>query len=389
MTISPFDPDALLADAVQAAGADDLGDPGGVEGLGIYCQSVESEAQLNELGQMAIRGNILGNLTNRLRIVEWEKQHATDLASERVEAPLVVIGMFRAGTTYLSYLLDQDPDNRSLLRWESSDPIPPPTPETFRSGPRVEAVQAASEMMEIINPGFKAIHHEDADGPTECISIMAQDFKALLWESVTNVPSYSRWLLSVDQASAYAYHHRVLRILQSGGVRGRWALKSPHHAIAMEPLAAEYPDATLVVLHRDPVVLCASVCSLITNLTSSFTDADHSAYITSHWPEMLLESIERVDRFRAAHPETPVVDIQYADLVGDPVGTMERLADASGRPLGDQAHTAARHYVDTHPKGRFGAHRYDLAALGLDAAALEDRFADYIERYGVMRETVG
>ncbi len=389
MTSSPFDPDALIADAVDAAEADDLGDPNGIEGLRVYCESVAAEAKLNELGEIAIRGNILGNLINRLRIVEWEKHHATELASESVDAPLVVVGMFRAGTTFLSYLLDQDPGNRSLLRWEASDPVPPPTPETFRSGPRVDAVRASSEMMEAINPGFKAIHHEDADGPTECISIMAQDFKALLWESITNVPSYSRWLLAVDQTSAYAYHHRVLKVLQSGGVRGRWALKSPHHAIAMEPLVAEYPDATLVVLHRDPLVLCASVCSLITTLSGTFTDADHSAYITSHWPEMLAESIDRIDRFRAAHPAATVVDVQYADLVRDPVGTMERLSDASGRTLGEHARSAVQHYVDTHPKGRFGTHSYDLAGLGLDAAALEDRFAPYIARYDVVRETVG
>ena len=175
--------------------------------------------------------------------------------------------MFRAGTTLLGRLLDQDPGNRSLLRWESADPVPPPAPASRRAGPRVDAAQVAVEMLDQLNPAMRAIHHEDADGPTECIAVMSQDFKSLSWEAITNVPTYGRWLLDVDQRSAYEYHRQVLQILQSGGVRGRWTLKSPHHAIALDALTAVYPDARLVLLHRDPVVLCASVCSLISTLS--------------------------------------------------------------------------------------------------------------------------
>ena len=141
---------------------------------------------------------------------------------------------------------------------------------------------------------MRAIHHEEPDGPTECISVMSQDFKSLSWEAISNVPSYSAWLLGSDQRSAYAYHRLVLQVLQHGGVRGRWTLKSPHHAIALDALTAVYPDARLVLLHRDPVELCASVCSLIAELSSCFSDADHRAYIAEHWVAMLEESISRI-----------------------------------------------------------------------------------------------
>src|SRR5439155_3324917 len=154
------------------------------------------------------------------------------------------------------------------------------------------------------------------------IAVMSQDFKSLSWEAITNVPAYGRWLYAVDQRSAYEYHRLVLQVLQSGGVRGRWTLKSPHHAIALEALTSVYPDARLVLLHRDPVVLCASVCSLITTLTGTFSDADHRRYIAEHWTAMLETSVNRIDAFRAAHPEHPVLDVQYADLITKPVETV-------------------------------------------------------------------
>jgi hypothetical protein len=212
---------------------------------------------------------------------------------------------------------------------------------------------------------------------------MSADFKSLIWEAITNVPSYSTWLCGTDQRSAYQYHRRVLRVLQSGGVRGRWTLKSPHHAIALDALTAVYPDARLVLLHRDPVVLSASVCSLIHTLSGTFTDANHDRYIAEHWVSMLELSIARINAFRDAHPEHRIVDVQYADLMRAPLDTLHAIYTGCGDELDDRAAAAMSAYVDAHPKGEFGTHRYDLAEFGLDAGELAERFAGYVERYDI------
>ena len=376
----------LIDEACALTGFDDFGADSFREGLSVYCTSVESEAQLNELGATAVRANIVSNLANRLRIVDWARSHP-EVADERIDAPLVVIGMFRAGTTFLSYLLEQDVRNRALLRWESGDSVPPPTPSTFRAGPRVEAARLGNAMLEQINPRLRAIHHEEPDGPTECISVMSQDFKSLSWEAISNVPTYGNWLLKVDQRSAYTYHRLALQVLQSGGVRGRWTLKSPHHALNLEALTAVYPDAQLVLLHRDPVVLCASVCSLIHTLSGTFSDADHRTYIAEHWVKMLEESIRRIDAFRSTHPDHPIVDVQYDDLMRDPVGAVESIYSSAAvvreNRLDATAREAMTAYVAAHPKDSMGVHGYDLAEFGLDAAQLGERFSDYVDRYDV------
>lgn len=380
------DADELIGAARQETGLEDFGPDDFREGLGILCESISGEARLNELGGFAIRDTLLAALRTRLSVVDWTHRHP-EVASEPIDAPIVVIGMFRAGTTFLGQLLDRDPANRSLLRWESADPVPPPSPADHRAGPRVDAAQLGADMLEQLNPRMRAIHHEDANGPTECISVMSQDFKSLSWEAITNVPAYGRWLLGADQRSAYEYHRRVLQVLQSGGVRGRWALKSPHHAIALDALTAVYPDAHLVLVHRDPVVLCASVCSLISTLSGTFTDADHTTYIAEHWTAMLEESVRRIDAFRGAHPEHPIVDVQYADLISDPLATVESIYTGSDAALSDGARVGISDYVATHPKGALGSHRYDVADFGLDADDLRARFAGYVDRYGVPVES--
>jgi hypothetical protein len=380
-----FDPEALLDAARAATGLDDFGPDSFRPGLDALCASLGADAQLNDLGQAAVPGMLAGSLSNRLRVFDWIARHP-EVRDERIDAPIVVIGMFRAGTTLLSRLFDQDPRNRALLMWEAGDSVPPPTPAEHRTGPRVDAVHASNAMLAEINPQIEVVHHEQADEATECITVMGQDFKSLTYEAIANLPGYDHWLLSVDQRSAYEYHRGVLQVLQSNGVRGRWTLKSPHHAIALEHLTAVYPDARLVLLHRDPVVLTASVCSLISTLSSTFSDADHRAYIAQHWPAMLEESVRRIDAFRAAHPEHPIVDVQYADLVTDPVATVRSIYAAVGDELDDGAANAITNYVDAHPRGQFGAHRYDVSEYGLDTDALAERFADYTDRYAVPRE---
>jgi len=138
--------DDALAEASAQTGLDDYGPSEFRDGLRTLCAAVTDEAELSELGAVAVHSTVVNSLTNRLHVVEWIKAHGR-VADEEIRAPLVVIGMFRAGTTFLSELLDQDPRNRALLRWEAGDSVPPPSSDLFRSGPRVDAARASAEML--------------------------------------------------------------------------------------------------------------------------------------------------------------------------------------------------------------------------------------------------
>ena len=381
-----INPEEMMAAACAQTSLTDFGGDSFREGLGVFCDSASNEAQLNAVGGMAAPALVLGSLVNRLKVTDYLKRHP-EVTLEKIEAPLVVVGMFRAGTTFLTYLMEKDPRHRPLLRWEAGDSVPPPTPETLATDPRVAASRMAMAMLDQINPRVRMVQSEEPDGPTECIAVLNQEFKSLVWEALANVPSYGRWLQATDHASAYAWHHRVLQVLQSGGVRGRWSLKSPHHALHLGPLTATYPDARLVLMHRDPTVLCASVCSLITTLTGTFSDADHQRYIAAHWTEMLERSVAAVEAFRAAHPRVQIVDVQYAELVRDPIATMRRVYAAFGEELEGPALAAMTAHVQSHPKGRFGAHKYNLAEFGLDGPAIAERFRHYVERYDIPLES--
>lgn len=379
-----MDVSRLEATATGRAGRDDFGDPSYRQGLEVLVQSIAAEAALSEIGAVAVEAQIVTALVNRLRVVDWRHRHP-EVARERIVAPLVILGMPRTGTTLLSALLACDPARRALRRWEATDPIPPPDATGLERDPRIEAAAVASSFLDALNPGFKAIHHEAPEGPTECVTLLAQHFTSLLWETLANVPTYGAWLLQADQRPAYAYHHDVLQVLQSRAP-GRWSLKSPHHGLALDALFAQYPDARVVVTHRDPVTVVASLCSLVPSLSGTFSSADHTASIARRWPEVAETIVTRLMQHRDRSGDGPFFDVQYEDLVADPIAVVRSISTWDGTPLSPTEEAAMRAHLVAHPQGAFGRHRYSLDDFGLDAGEVRERFAAYCDRFGIMPE---
>ena len=87
---------------------------------------------------------------------------------------------------------------------------------------------------------------------------MLPDFSSYNQEWVVRAPRWRDHYLAHDQTPHYAYMKTVLHILQWFRPRERWVLKSPQHLEQLGPLLATFPDATIVVTHRDPVAVIQS-----------------------------------------------------------------------------------------------------------------------------------
>lgn len=376
------DIDRLLALASEAAGGlDDLGDPSFRDGLERFVTSGADEGRLNAVGEAALEGMAVGCLRARLQVVDWHATHP-ELAATSVERPIFLIGLPRTGTTALSHLLSVDPANRSLYKWEADDPTPPPTAD-WRSDPRFIAAAEAPDLLDMINPGFKSIHHDPVDMPIECATVLGQHFTSLHLSTTFFLPSYMEWVRTADHSPAYAWHRSVLQVLQSGH-GGRWQLKSPVHLVDPRSLLATYPDARFVLTHRDPVDIVASVCSLARSLGGTFSDADWSDYVRETWPEVVADLVDSQLAFRAEQESIgngdAFVDVSYTRLVRDPIGAARDVYADLGEELSPEAEAAMQQHIATHVKDRFGGHSYTLEDWGLDRAVLAERFAPYTAR---------
>jgi hypothetical protein len=369
----------LLSSAFAATGLDDLGPPTWQEGLTVLVDSANSDAHLTHVGELIIAAQIGSSLTNRLRVVDWHRTHP-EAARSTVERPVFILGLPRTGTTLLSYLLDADPRNRSLLRWEAFAAVPPPDPATVEGDPRVATAQAEMDALYASAPGFKAIHYEAADGPTECVTVLGQDFRSVHYETLANLPTYGEWHQACDMVPAYEWHRTVLQTLQWAWP-GRWVLKSPCHNLALDALDTVYPDARFVCTHRDPTEVVASLCSLVSVLTGLGTDEDFDPYIGQRWLDLAATMIDRFLDFRQRAGDERFHDVDYRALAADPIGVASELYRWLGWTFDPEAHEAMDAYVAANPKGRFGHHEYHLARFGLAAEQVRERFSAYRARF--------
>ncbi len=170
-----LDADALVAAAREQTGLSDLGDDAILEGLDVLVDAINREANLTEAAQGRWAQQLTATLANRLQVEDWLARHP-DLLDAPVEKPLFVFGLPRTGTTLTINLLNADPARRSFLRWEAFNSAPPAAAGTLSSDPRYVAEQARLDMSLKYAPHISAIHHEDADSPTECQFAMAPSF---------------------------------------------------------------------------------------------------------------------------------------------------------------------------------------------------------------------
>lgn len=372
----------LVDTACARAGSSDFGEDTWQEGLGVLVRSLTDEAALNDTGVAAMSDQIVGNLTSRLKVEQWYAAHP-EIDDERITAPLFGLGLPRTGSTALSFLLAQDPARRSLRVWEAAEPCPPPETATEHTDERIALAQAGIDFTNEMFTGFAGMLPTAADGPQECLVPMAFDFRSLMFEAMSVIPSYSAWLLQCDMEPTYRYHRRVLKLLQWRCPPDRWWLKTPAHMLSIDALDAVYPDSRFVMTHRDVGKVLPSVCALYGTLAGVLTDRLDPAAIGARNRDVWRTALERLIAFRDRGHEDRFVDLSFDAVQHDPIGQVTDLYDQ----LGDELTDTARHRMEAwwveSSKDRSGPGTYAADVFGLDAGTIATDFAFYYDRFDI------
>jgi len=377
---------ALLAQAEYEAGLHDFGGGQFRVPLRAFTEFVNSAGQLGPDDRRAAFGQMVRVLAGRLRLIEDRKRYP-GIVKERIDAPLIVVGFPRSGTTLLHALLAAAPGHRAPLYWEIARPSPPPS-LAAPGDPRLGEGTRDIERWLADYPGFIAQHpYFDAGGetPMECESLLVYDLRNAYPAMFSKVPYGHPWAAGGSDQDYYAAHRDVLQHLQFGGPQRRWVLKGVEHQFRLSALLAAYPDAMLVWPHRDPAEVFGSllaVVSMVYQHSGTPAPADQRAFSLA-----MLDGFEqRVQRALAdpASSSDSVCHVSYADLVTDPAAVVQASYKHFGLPL-DGVEPAVRRWLDDpgNRSDRFGKWSYDLADHGISAAEVQDRFTGYRERFGV------
>ncbi|MBU6284004.1 sulfotransferase [bacterium] len=384
----PLREDAVMEAARRQTGLADFGDEGFRVRLREWLASADEDRGLNSMGRATVFGNAVRALSNRLRVEDLLRRRPEILDVE-LRRPIVIAGLPRSGTTHLVNLVSADDRLRSMPYWESLEPVPDPAERPGPDGedPRIARCRAMHERVDRLLPHLRAMHHMTPEHVHEEIELQELDFCTYGIEWYARVPRWRDFYLSCDARPSYTYLKRVLQVLTWLRGPNRWVLKSPQHLERLPELVETFPDATVVLTHRDPVHVIQSATTMVAYGSRLRRDRIDLADVAEYWTdriERLLRACVR-DRDRLAPDRS--VDVLFHEFMADDVATVERIYRAAGLPMTEAARARLDAFLAANPRGRHGRVVYDLRRdFGLDPAELRRRFAFYFDRFAVRAE---
>ncbi|MEE3328786.1 MAG: sulfotransferase [Myxococcota bacterium] len=371
---------ALLEEACQRTGLSDYGDRGFEEGLEILLKGYDEEAQLNVVGRLNVRQELLGVLSARLQLIEEWKSHP-DAESQNPERPLFILGLPRTGTSALHDLLAEDPEHQVLEYWLAASPAPRPVQEISRSDPRLKAARRELQAIYTLDPGLRALHDMRAEGPEECRHLFRHNFIDDTFDSMANLPSYGEWFRAQSVSHIYDWHRKALSLVQLTAPNKRWVLKYPAHLRNLDELFDAYPDACIIQTHRNPVDVLPSLCSLVYRLRCLYSDHIDPHDIGRWQVEMWAGILERGMEIRKRHDPARFHDVYFTEFQRDPVKAVRSIHQHFGGHFDDQSASRIQRYRAENPPGRHGQHVYRAEDYGLTDQVIRERFSAYIEAF--------
>jgi LPS sulfotransferase NodH len=372
--------DALCAEARKRTGLVDFGEPAIDNALSALTNSLEHHADLHPLGRFLVRSHLRDLLETRLRLADAWKVRLDRLDASPLRQPIFIMGMPRSGSTFLHELLAQDPELRSPQVWEVMFPLPPGS-----EAQRARKAAARLWWFRRLAPKADAVHPIRAHSPHECVAI--QTYTLLSQEFVTTcrLEDYRAFLNASDLRPAYAWEKRFLQHLQSGRPEKRWLLKSPDHVHGLEALFSVFPDALVIQTHRNPLEVLRSLIQLTEVLQGLFVRPDNRDRQAEREADALSADMERFISFRDAHSHLArrFVDVNYNELVADPLAVVRRIYQHFEVPLSETATERMRKLALQRSRYSGGRTALTLADMGVDVAVQANRFKDYCRRFGI------
>ncbi|MCS3880508.1 sulfotransferase [Gordonia amarae] len=368
--------DDLHEAATRTTGLTDFGGDEYLEPLRVLLDSYAREADLTPEGSKMSRFFLKGALIARL-LSEAAWTANPGYADVEIRRPVFVTGLPRTGTTALHRLLTADPAHQGLEMWLTQWPQPRPPRESWADNPVFAQLQASFAQHHVDDPEFMGLHYMAADEVEECWQLLRQSVTSVSYECLAYLPTYSQWLAGQDWTPAYARHRKNLQLIGLNDPGRRWVLKNPSHLFALDALLQVYPDALVIQTHRAPETIIASACSLAEHATQGWSDTFTGATLGRAQLDLWSRGLRVFNESRARHNPDQFLDIDFADLRGDPMGTVERVYSALDTPMSDAARAGVLALDEESKTGaRAPSHTYSLADYGLDADDVTRAFGD-------------
>jgi Sulfotransferase family len=378
----------VLGAARERAGLDDFGPRDFEDRLRRLLAEVNADTNVWKTAKRQFLEICIKAAASRLKNREFLKRNPS-VHDIRIERPIFIVGLPRSGTTHLENLIASDRRLRYLPAYLGNEAVPGAgesvgadgrDPRWHRSNERWQRLKS--------NPIMAAMHEHSPDHACGENELQVPDFASHQWEWMADVPRWRDFYYTQDQTPHYAYARTMLQAIayQFPNDR-RWILKGNAQSEQLPVLMQLYPDATIVMTHRDPLAILQSVLTMRGLSVLNHQKVPDIQLHVKYWVDRIERMLRTYMRDMDGVPDERRLDLLFQDVMADDVGTAQTVLTAAGLPSTTHSVQDMRDYMEHHPRGRDGRVVYDLAGdFNLDVTLLRERFGFYTDRFKVRFE---
>ncbi len=377
------DRDSLIAQAIEQTSLTDFGDDWFFENIDALIPSLNKQAKLSPAGIYGAQHMIVSGLVNRLRHVKLVKDNP-EILEEEVNVTAILTGLPRTGSTMLHRMLAAAPKLTGVRWYETQNYVPLEGERRGDPAPRLEAAKGVLAYMLEAIPELMSIHPMDIEQPDEEVIILGQLFSSSMIESTYFVPDYAAWLSKQNPRKAYDDLIQILQSLQwqdPSRAGKNWVLKTPGHLMGLQTVLDVFPEAKIVMTHRNPVSTIPSYCSMEASLYKMGSSDISNSEIGTYWMVRLKDWLANFMQVRTNTDSDRFIDVNYKSLLTAPSEEGMRVLSAAGIPMSSEIKIGMEDWIEANRREDRAAHKYSLEDFGLDADDIHAKYRDYISQY--------
>ncbi len=290
---------------------------------GVLGRALEQHGNLSAVGRLAMRAEI-GNSAAR-----YGRLHEAQVLGPQFDRLVVIGGLPRTGTTLLHSVLAAALPAFTLSPGMAFEPL-----AATRATAELASMQRY-ELLRAVGPAVAAMHPTDL--PQEECTPLLQHSLACLQTVVMFDLGEEYWSETLRDGfqDTYTYWGSMISRLYDTYRTGSsmLLLKSPMHFYAYRELFEMTAEVELTLIHirRDASAVVRSLLNLVAASRALFARSTDRHAIGAEWLSNLELSIPRaVDALKAPPSNVEVVDLDYRDLIANPVKVGCDLADRFG-----------------------------------------------------------
>ena len=280
--------------------------------------------------------------------------------------PIFIIGHWRSGTSFLQYLLAQDPQFGFMNKFQVV------FPDIFLSSENAlkSIVNLIPDSLPLIRDAQNMSINLELDSPSEIEIALTTMISptSLHWGHIfpQNAQEYfDKYLLfdSVNQSEINTWQEDYRYLIQKTSLKndGRQLLiKSPGNASRMTKLLEMYPNAKFVFIHRNPYDVFYSSKKLWNTLLDNlalqeFGKQSMENEIIRVYKKLMQQYIEQ----RSEIPKNQLAEIRFDNFISDPIEQLEQMYNTFELSNFNRAEPKFRQFLNQKQEGKSSSYNYE------------------------------